>query len=401
MKKVLIYLYEEKLAPKGGPYGYAYSLHDGLKKIDMNEELEIHFIEKKAGKNKVGKSLNDVENGTIKKILIVLRNLYKKGKILYGKRHYSDTDLNDYDIVHFHSTRMMYEVRDSLEKYKGIVILTSHSPTLLSKEIFDSLSEFEQRFFGWFYKRLIRMDEFSFNRADYLIFPCEDAEEPYYHVWNEFEKIHELKKDQFKYLTTGTLPKKALVAGDEIRRKYKIPKDAFVVSYVGRHNEIKGYYDLKEIGEKILSKNDNVYFLIAGKEEPICGLDHPHWIEVGWINDPGSIIASADIFVLPNRETYFDLVMLEVLSLGQIVLASRTGGNKYFERYANSGIVLYDGNENAEKCILDLMSFSADKMQEMRSLNRSIYEKDFTTEVFARRYVELVTSIHEEDRVNE
>lgn len=400
MKKVLIYLYREKLAPKGGPYGYAYNLEDGLKKNEMHEDLEIHFIEKTT-ENKLGNSVKNIKNNKIKKMLDVFRNLYKKSKILYGRQHNADVNLNDYDAVHFHSTRMMYEVRDSLKDYRGIVILTSHSPTLLSNEIFDSLSKFEQTYLGWFYKKLIRMDEFSFNRADYLIFPCEEAEEPYYHMWNKYKEIHDLKKGRFKYFPTGTLPKKVKLTNDEVRYKYNIPSNAFVVSYVGRHNEIKGYSDLKKIGEMLLNQRENVYFLIAGKEEPLQGLNHPHWIEVGWTNDPGSIVAAADIFILPNRETYFDLVMLEVLSLGQIVLASKTGGNNYFKKYDKSGIMLYDGNEEAEKIILNLMSYTPEKMQEMRDVNRHIYETDFTTEVFAKRYTELISSILEKEEPSE
>ncbi len=46
-----------------------------------------------------------------------------------------------------------------------------------------------------------------------------------------------------------------------------------MVSYVGRHNEIKGYADLKKMGEKLLN-NQNTYFLIAGKEEPMDWIIH-------------------------------------------------------------------------------------------------------------------------------
>ena len=37
----------------------------------------------------------------------------------------------------------------------------------------------------------------------------------------------------------------------EVLEKYNIPQDAFVISYVGRHNSVKGYDKLKEIGKKI------------------------------------------------------------------------------------------------------------------------------------------------------
>lgn len=68
------------------------------------------------------------------------------------------------------------------------------------------------------------------------------------------------------------------------------------------------------------------------------GLKDSRWKEVGWTNDSQSIIAASDVFVLPNRETYFDIIMLEVLSCGKIVIASRTGGNKYFEKIGAKGV---------------------------------------------------------------
>lgn len=91
------------------------------------------------------------------------------------------------------------------------------------------------------------------------------------------------KNKKILYLPTGIVGCSARITRDEYRKKYHIPEDAFVVSYVGRHNEIKGYADLKKMGEELLN-NQNIYFLIAGKEEPMKGLDNSHWIEVGWTN---------------------------------------------------------------------------------------------------------------------
>ena len=105
---------------------------------------------------------------------------------------------------------------------------------------------------------------------------------------------------------------------EDFRKKYGIPDNAFVISYAGRHNEIKGYADLKRLGEKLLA-DKNVYFLIAGKEEPMTGLKNDHWIEVGWTNDPHSLIAASDVFVLPN---HVQLVMPSVRK--RLFLWSRT-----------------------------------------------------------------------------
>ena len=78
-----------------------------------------------------------------------------------------------------------------------------------------------------------------------------------------------------------------------------------------------------------------MYISNSWKRRTDEGLKTDHWIEVGWTNDPHSLIAASDVFVLPNHETYFDLILLEVLSLGVPVVMSRTGGNKFFEQFNN------------------------------------------------------------------
>ena len=241
--------------------------------------------------------------------------------------------------------------------------------------------------------RLIEMDEFAFKRADYVVFPCEEAEEPYYHTWNKYASIRKNKK--ILYLPTGIVGCSARITRAEYRKKYHIPEDAFVVSYVGRHNEIKGYEDLKKMGEKLFN-NQNTYFLIAGKEEPMKGLDNSHWIEVGWTNDPHSLIAASDVFVLPNHETYFDLVLLEVLSLGVPVVLSNTGGNKHFKKFENSGLSFYDTVEDAIKSINHLKKMNRLDIEKLGKYNREIFENNFTVEHFIQNYIHVIRQIAED-----
>ena len=62
------------------------------------------------------------------------------------------------------------------------------------------------------------------------------------------------------------------------------------------------------------------------------------WIEVGWTDEPHSLTNASDCLVVPNRQTYFDLVILEGLSLGIPIVTSMTGGNKYFKKEKCGGV---------------------------------------------------------------
>ena len=390
MSKILIYMQTSQLSPVGGPRGYVYNLKQELDKLP---ESNIFFIENgREVINKYKDKIESMKKSKIKEILIIIKSIIKHFFLLYGPRHSALVSLNQYDIVHFHTTLDMYSARDSLKGYHGKVLLSSHSPTLLSTEIYDSRSNFEKKHLGFIYNKLIRIDEYAFQRADYLVFPCPEAEEPYYNNWSDYEKIKELKKDKFKYVLTGIKPCSAKVSRDDIRRKFNIPNDAFVVCYVGRHNKIKGYDILKKIGKNLL-ENPKVYFLVAGNESPLKRLDHERWIEVGWTNDPHSLIAASDVFLLPNRETYFDLVMLEVLSLGQIIVASKTGGNRFFENEENGGIILYENEAEAIIAIQNLMKSTQSEILQKKNNNFKLFHERFTLKEFADQYIRLYNEI--------
>lgn len=324
--KVLIYYEKADLKPVGGPAGYLYNLYNEILKQNITE---IEFLNSK--KSKIDNCFRFLFN----KMPVRIRELYyNKKKKQYGmslynrifdsRKRIAKINLNEYDIVHFHSTEMMYMVKDSLLDYRGKVILTSHSPKVLFKEKIDGIPHTEYIKNKEMFENLEVMDEYAFNRADYIIFPCKDAEEPYYNSWEKYKDIHFKNKDKYIYLPTGINKVNIYNDKDSIRKRYNIPQDAFVISYVGRHNEVKGYFKLKELGEKILARNNDVYFLIAGKQGDTKPLNNERWIEVGWTKHPHDYIAASDLFILPNKETYFDLVLLEVLSI-----RSKSINNKY------------------------------------------------------------------------
>lgn len=390
MKKVLIYLYKNRLAPVGGQYGYNYNVNTILEKKGINN---IFFLETEKGNaTSINQKVNKIKNKTLLKWVKILKSIVRNYMRLYGRTHNAVVDLSNYDIVHFHNVSDMYSCKDSLEKYKGKVILTSHAPNRPSLSVFQMLSSFEQKHMKWFYKRMFDMDVYAFNRADYIIFPCPEAEEPYYNNWDYYKEFKKNNSHKYVYIPTGINPCFPKVGKCEVRQKYGIPKEAFVFCYIGRHNEIKGYDTLKELGLELL-EDKSVYFLVAGKEEPIKSLKHDRWIEVGWTNDPHSLICASDVFILPNKETYFDLIMLELISLGAIVLCSHTGGNKFFEKYKPNGIIQYNTNQEAVLKARELMQLPNENKEKLRDYNAKMYKEHFTSECFTSAYLDFLDKL--------
>lgn len=392
--KVLEFLEKKDLKPVGGPSGYLYNLYNQLLKDNVDC---IHFIEeydKINIKDYLKKFL--YKNKKLYNYLYTKHNRNKVLRDVNSNSHYSRVDLSKYDVVHFHGSLSMYCVKDSLKDYKGIVIFTTHTPKVSYKEIIEDNTLKEDYIkYKEQYDDLKKIDEYAFNRADYIVFPVEEAEECYYNTWPEYEEIRKKNKNKIHYIPTGINPIKVEETKEETRDKYNIPKNAFVISYVGRHNEIKGYDKLKKFGEKILNdpKYSNVYFLIGGKESPLQGLNNERWIEVGWTNKPYTIMNCADLFILPNRETYFDLILLEVMSIGKPVFLSNTGGNKYFHRYKDSGLIYYDINNFDEALSILKKTINRKDLNTLGDKNKKIFNENLTIEIFSKNYLSFINKI--------
>lgn len=387
-KKVLIHIKKNLISPVGGPRGYIYNLKTFFEQNNINN---VHYCDEEKDNQDSVIAVYKKQKGVIKdKILTPLRNFICYGMPLVISRRDKDIDDGKYDIIHFHTTLEMYKCRQSLKHYKGVVVLTSHTPMVTHKEILMMLTEAEKKWLGFVYNKMPLIDEYAFNRANYIIFPCEDAEEPYYNTWEAYKVIKDRNRKKYRYLLTGIEKCSSNIKRVDLRRKYQIPEDAFVFCYVGRHNSTKGYDRLKTVASKILQKNSNVYFLIAGKEEPLIGLQDKRWIEVGWTNDPHSVIAASDFFVLPNLETYFDLILLEVISLGIPVLASKTGGNRYFD--GSPGITLFENDGDFLKKMENILTLSQDELTNMGISNQKLFENKFTKEKFGQAYINLINS---------
>lgn len=124
------------------------------------------------------------------------------------------------------------------------------------------------------------------------------------------------------------------------------------------------------------------------------GLIHEKWIEAGWVDDPYSIINASDIFVLPNRETYFDLILLEVMSLGKPVLLPYNGGNKYFKRFLSKGLVFYNEG-NLKDMVNTFVKYYNDfsHWEEYGKINKDIFDNFFNNDIFGNNYLMLVNGL--------
>ena len=395
--KVLEYAYEQSLAPSGGPSGYLYNIACEAKRRGDDTVCFLEPSRRRRAMDMLKKLSPSIAR-------LVARNVKGEGDyekttidgIRYAFRCSSSASIRDfrgYNAVHFHTTRDLFSCKTALEGYHGKVILTSHSPCVSCREIIDDCIAhgiYERN------KVLIDscecMDEFAFSRADAVIFPSPGAEEPYYHTWEKYPEIRGALS--VKYLETGTLRAVPKRTREEVRQSLGIPDDAFVVSFTGRHNDMKGYDFLTEIFPRL----GDVYVVCCGKPSDVIPAPHSErWIEIGWTDDPHSYVAASDLFVLPNKETYFDLALLQTLSIGKACLISATGGNKGFSNREDAGIYLYETKGDFVNRLCEIRAMRMSVAHELEDAQRRLFAQKYTVEVFFDSYLRILSDIVDGD----
>jgi len=412
MAKILIWDLNMTLYNSGGPSGYLYNIYSYLKK---NPSAHISFLSDiiKAQNSDDGhqstfkinkKALNTIKKSPyIGKIYDKLIKYWCFSVHFWNFKYKKDNltieiinKISQFDVIHFHSAINIRRARRIIHTYKGIKVLTSHSPQPLSNELLDELhpNKFLRKALS---KILYKLEIDGWKRCNYLMFPVKTSMEPYQKI-NLFFNYIESHPSKFIFCPSSLNPNYNF-KGISIREKLKIPKDTFIISYIGRHNHVKGYDELKQFGRIVLKEYNNVYFIIAGKEAPLEGLKHERWIELGWIDYSNDLLKEADLFILPNYETYFDLITLEVLRIGTPLLMSRTGGNKFFETFSKSetaGMELYnygdlDSQMHGFKKIYNNI-LNGNKNTFIKS-NQNLFNKYFTTNTFISNYLYLMSNL--------
>ena len=382
----------------GGPPGYLANLKVGLE--NQNKESEVDFITRdllnenslrSAPPKKFFESVNI--NDSARAFSEFASN---PNNIFVHSHYFPVLKANLRRIIHAHTTMELLALHNTLcqlgERHKIQLVLTSHSPQVPALErasgFYDqgASSEVSEKV----YLSALDCDYMAFHYADAVIFPSKESIEPYMSTMPGFETAFSQKPTYF--VPTGANKIEPTRSRSDLRDNYECGDD-FVVSYIGRHTSIKGYDVLANVGFDFLNSFNNTKILVGGKTGPLQAPDHPKWLECGWTKSPANIICASDVFVLPNKHTYFDLVMIEALSTGIPIIASKTGGNKYFSDKCE-GVFLYNTENELFELLLKLKNMSNNERVELGFSNQNFYENNLTVDKFALNYLSAINSIY-------
>lgn len=376
----------------GGPSGYLANLELGLSTID-NSDVRIISTKNISGTNQnyLYKLKSNIKD-------IIKRNIYlEQLSYINSMRKVRANIINNLpgnavqkDIFHFHTVIDFYYASKMLDGYKKI--LTTHTPESISREVIGKFqnNNINSKKLNIFKKYINKIERDSIKNADFLIYPSKEALEPYYESIEGFSELIKDKRIYYNY--TGCNRMEFELSKSDFLNKYNISSEKFIVSFVGRHNLVKGFDILIDAFDKVSQFSEDIIFIVAGTGN-IKQPDSNRFINIGWTKDPGSLINASDLFVLPNRQTYFDLVLLEVLSLGKPVIASNTGGNKTVASLTEGVQIFKKGSsEDLAKKIVEAYN-NRDQLVKWSNDNSKCYEQYFTVQKFAQRYKKIMDEI--------
>lgn len=402
MKKILIWDMFP-LTNTGGPAGYLYNIKEYLKEHPTDQITFLSdLVQKKLGQtewklNKRKEHKFQITNQLDKAYTMCLKPFWTV-EYPYLKR----LNIDEYDFVHIHIITHVSQFRKLFPKYKGKVILTIHCPCTWTDEIISytaSPNSQLRKIVDCIRPLIMREECRAYDLSDYIMFPCEGAREPY-EKDAQVRVAFQHNNHKFFYVPSSIVDYKVDFESSQKLSEFGIPNDAFVITYFGRHISVKGYDILRTIADKLLDKYPNLYFVCAGKGD-INPPSHPRWKELGFISNVDDLLPQGDLYILPNRETYFDLITLQVLRAGVPLILSTTGGNKYFRQLPSSetiGLKFFDIDdigtlEGLVSEVIGIKQANPSIYVQMKSANRALYEHHFTMQRYIINYLQAINQL--------
>lgn len=273
-----------------------------------------------------------------------------------------------FDYIYFHDIFSLYGCLNYISKTQKI-ILQSHAPELVSEE-FKNLDSGEDSI-----NKIKEIELVAFKKADHLIFPNPDSALIY--------KSLICKSSKINYI---------LSSSQSINNAFTIPldKDSVNLLFVGRRNHIKGFDVLIKTFEKTRVHRQNINLFLAGEGEE---KNQQGVISLGKVN-PANWIASVDFVINTNGNSYFDLSVMEVLSIGTPIILTLTGGHTFFKD-KSSGIITLDTLDfnSLYMLLLNIQKPTLADKAEMVWANQNLYKKYFTTELYKERMEKFIAEL--------
>lgn len=223
---------------------------------------------------------------------------------------------------------------------------------------------------------------------------------------SEIKNVFQLPDDKICVIPNGiNIDKFGCVEKDmEFRRNYAADNEK-IVFCVGRLVQEKGVHVLVDAVPKVISKYNDVKFVIAGKGPQLDYLRDKAWnmgiadriYFTGYISDENlaKMYKCANISVFPSLYEPFGIVALEGMVAGTPVVVSDTGGLGDIIEHGVDGMKAAPGNSDLlADCILELL-FRPDFAESIKEKATNKVERMYTWDLITEKTLKIYSEVIE------
>lgn len=392
------------LGPGGGPAGYAFYLQQGLATLEAAEGLIEIVVPTRLRRAVDNRQLEPSWRFRLLKkmprwlagAVLGIHATYTSRNAL---RYFGFTDdqigsLKRAKVVVFHDYRLALSYINNAHP-EQLILLMPHSPTDLSSEMVENWRGIFGNSTIWklVYEELARLELETFLKVKGIIAPCRSALEGYFLGLPDSRLFLQQALPVYE-VKTGVLGLNAIQNRSEVRERWGIAPRDKVVGYFGRKHPHKGFDLFVQIAELAYArKHEGLWFVSAGKGHLPSPRHLPNYLDLGYLTNQllADAVAAVDLVVVPNRFSYFDLFILEAMSLGKVVLTSRVGGNICFDAPG----VLFVEELTAESFLqaIEKLLTKDGLLDSLGGENRRVFEERYNLSAFAKRHLLLAQTL--------
>jgi glycosyltransferase involved in cell wall biosynthesis len=187
----------------------------------------------------------------------------------------------------------------------------------------------------------------------------------------------------------------------ELRRRLRLPTDAFITLFVGRLSAEKAVDFLIRNWSRVLRRYPSSELVIVG-DGPLRGelmgqaIDEGLGNSVrfeGWRDNVNDYVACADVFLLPSQAEGMSMALLEAMAAGLAVIASKVAGTVDVVENGENGLLFEPGDKNELlACIFSLIEIPERRMELGRRARKRV-EDSFSLDATVDLYLGLYTSL--------
>jgi Glycosyltransferase len=388
------------IRPGGGPSGYLYNLLEACSGLDncpigFAAEVIEHVREPQLTAHRPGRLRRFAAQLAPSRAVAarVEANARAEANCLLSPSLQKQIESADTVVIHdWLLFRHYLNWRERLGPTRQLAILMDHSPRSPSELVADEWAD------RWDLagKRAIVKARWepivldAFSRADAILVPNRHSLDAYFP--GQEDKRSRLFAKPVIEVASGIAPLQATRSRELVRAELGLKKDALVVGYLGRYDLEKGYDIFLETARRALAdpKWSKARFVTAGYGSLETEETPPNVTQLGWRRDAADVLNAFDILLAPNRFAYFDLVILEAMSLGKTVHTTFVGGSKGLA----PGSVNYLSEGTPAQVAAEFLSLAGgDRPLLDPAAVLEIFERNYSEKLFLQRHLDFARDI--------